>query len=659
MKAKADRVSFGWGKINGSICTTFNHGPGKPLRVNNTRDHNRRDCRQHTVSGAGELRWVLCLRFLLLAPLAVHAQICTQLSPGTNIQSALNSCWGGSTAVFAAGAYTVPSSVSVPCGVSLAGPKATWSNPSNYTATLNFSGTDSPFTFSPCSTPISIRYLNFDGGEPQPNGGQVLHFPPGTSNVTISDNYFFGNQATADQENFNAPLVYFDGDPNAAVDSNITVSWNIFGQNTYGDCSNLMQDFYSGLSGDGGYCVGLGIHNGMSNLAVENNIFQFMEQGAKVFEAQGACVSCYFEYNDFNNLHRIGLETQANQGDTSMYVEYNDLHDQYAPNFGSWGFSVANGCPSGCVTDTNFNVLINNQQASGSGGGYTPGAIEMWGSNGTQGNYNLIQGLWANGIMIASTGQFVLNDNTFCMLAGGSQTTNGSGGYFNQEDGPTYTASASGNSLWAGNCVHISVAPVISPPTVTQSGTHVVLTNPGLNRDANTGIWVTTDATKPIPGSGTAQYFPSGQTLTVTKATTVKAVGMWGAPNQPYGYPAGYGYVPSNVVTRWIPGPSVAKTLVSAFLLSYGDVASIPVGSTLQFTANGVYSDGTVIPLPDSEGDAVTAWNTSNHAVAEISSDGHVTAVGVGTVTIEGMIGKIEASTSQVTVTAPTAGNRQ
>ena len=53
--------------------------------------------------------------------------------------------------------------------------------------------------------------------------------------------------------------------------------------------------------------------------------------------------------------------------------------------------------------------------------------------------------LGANGDdLIATTGQFVINNNTFCMSNGGSTTPNGSGGYFNNEDGPSFTASASG-----------------------------------------------------------------------------------------------------------------------------------------------------------------------------------------------------------------------
>jgi hypothetical protein len=62
----------------------------------------------------------------------------------------------------------------------------------------------------------------------------------------------------------------------------------------------------------------------------------------------------------------------------------------------------------------------------------------------------------------------------------------------------------------------------------------------------NTGIWYTTDGSLPVPGSGTAQLYTGP--FTITNGAVVTAVGMWGAPNQPVSYPAGYGYTPSTAV---------------------------------------------------------------------------------------------------------------
>src|ERR1700759_5187238 len=267
------------------------------------------------------------------------------------------------------------------------------------------------------------------------------------------------------------------------------------------------------------------------------------------------------------------FETQANIGGnqpTSMFIRYNSLHDQYETNWGSWGFSAANGCNSGCVTNTDYNVLINNVQAS-SAGQYTPGAIEIWGSNGTTDNYNLVQGYWANGLMTSSTGQFTENNNTFCMAVGGSTTAPGTGGYFNDEnENPqSFKPIATGNTVSSSpTCAQPSLTPTISPASGSFTGSQTVTFSvAGANRDANTGIWYTTDGSTPVPGSGTAHYIQGGGTISVTATTTVKAVGMWGALNQPTSYPSGLGYVPSAVVsaTYTSGGGGGSPTLTGGF----------------------------------------------------------------------------------------------
>jgi hypothetical protein len=116
------------------------------------------------------------------------------------------------------------------------------------------------------------------------------------------------------------------------------------------------------------------------------------------------------------------------------------------------------------------------------------------------------------------------------------------------------------------------------------------------------------------------------------------------------------GYSPGNIGAD-ASGTS-APTLVSAYLGTKGGTNTMVAGGTLQIIAYGVYSDGSVGTLPDSQGNAVTAWNTSNHAVAKISSGGHATALGAGTVNMEGAIGNLIASPLAVTVSkAPVNAN--
>jgi Glycosyl hydrolases family 28/Bacterial Ig-like domain (group 3) len=102
-------------------------------------------------------------------------------------------------------------------------------------------------------------------------------------------------------------------------------------------------------------------------------------------------------------------------------------------------------------------------------------------------------------------------------------------------------------------------------------------------------------------------------------------------------------------------GASTNPTLVSAYLVSAGSASTIVTGGTLQIKAYGTYSDGSMGALPDSHGNAVTAWNTSDHSVARVSTLGHATAVGMGSVNIEARIGDMIVSPMTVTVTDASA----
>jgi Bacterial Ig-like domain (group 2) len=127
---------------------------------------------------------------------------------------------------------------------------------------------------------------------------------------------------------------------------------------------------------------------------------------------------------------------------------------------------------------------------------------------------------------------------------------------------------------------------------------------------------------------------------------------MWGRGANPVSYPSGYGYVPSKVISLVVDDDSQgpAKMLVSAYLMPKGNVASVPAGGTVQYVGYGVYSDGSSGTLPDEYGNAVN-WNTSDHRVAKVSTHGHVTALAPGSVTVEGLVGDVEATSVRLAVT--------
>jgi Bacterial Ig-like domain (group 2)/Fn3 associated len=172
--------------------------------------------------------------------------------------------------------------------------------------------------------------------------------------------------------------------------------------------------------------------------------------------------------------------------------------------------------------------------------------------------------------------------------------------------------------------------------------------------DTNHGLslFYTTDGSVPgifPPGgaSGTSHVYTGP--FKVAAGTTVKTIASWGqGANQGIVFPS-FGYVPSSVTTMAVAAQ--ARTLVSAYL--HANEHTMVKGGTLQFSAYGVYSDGSASLLPDGEGNAVTAWSTSNHALAPVSNGGGVTAVGKGTVTVRAVIGSLNSTLWTVTITAP------
>ena len=348
----------------------------------------------------------------------------------------------------------------------------------------------------------------------------------------------------------------------------------------------------------------------MSNLTVSNNFIYYQEQGIKGHEGSinYNCVNCLIQYNDISNWHRIGIETQE-QGSTSGGVtgtnitfQYNSAHDPYTPGNGTFAISSNNAYPGtpgnsnpslNTATSNDIgNVLIDNvAAASGSPDAWVGFGIEFWSMDTSSiGNYNLIQGEWVNSFMLGPDGAATVNNNIIqnsygaCGGSGGcSAATPNPCGWFNTERTPANTPTSTGNSCSTSNgTIQTSATPTISPASGSySSGQAITFTNTGTNRDSNTGIWYTTDGSTPVPGSGTAKYIASGGTYTLTANTTIKAVGMWGAANQPASYPTGpvsgaYGYQPSSVVTNTYTVGT--PTLIGCYQTSSGSVSSIAVG---------------------------------------------------------------------------------
>ena len=280
----------------------------------------------------------------------------------------------------------------------------------------------------------------------------------------------------------------------------------------------------------------------------------------------------------------------------------------------------------------------------------------------------LLQGLWCAGIEWGyGSSPWSIVNNTIQLLNSTSHIDN--------EEHQNNTPSQSGNVTGRSVSAITSVAPSISPsggsPTFPLT---VTLTDSGNTSGAvpqgNTGIWYTTDGSDPVPGSGTAKYLASGGTFTLSAAATVKAVGMWGALNQPMSYPSGYGYLPSSVVTASFATGAVAKPAATARTSSSdGKVSTAPAAATRSQSQNGVAAPAlasvAIVPSQPAVGigsttqlkaiatfddgstrDVTTdfAWTSSDPRALGASSSGMLTGLASGKAMISGSYKRHQAS---------------
>jgi Chitobiase/beta-hexosaminidase C-terminal domain len=252
------------------------------------------------------------------------------------------------------------------------------------------------------------------------------------------------------------------------------------------------------------------------------------------------------------------------QGSSNVHFDHNSFHTPTAP--WAWTFGVSNACCAGLQGSamtapgmTNIdNVLLAEQPPEGN---YIGMADESWG-NGALYENNVVQGNWQNGFEWAYITNGSISNNIVCGAQMAAAKT-----LINQETTPPTSASPtiSGNTTGSTCSTVPTTAPTISSAGGAVSGaTTVTLADSGLNQS----IYYTTDGSTPTTSS-TLYTGP----FQVSPGSKVQAIAMWGAPNQPKSYPAGYGYVPSAVVSAGFtaavaadnqPGAKVSSALTGA-----------------------------------------------------------------------------------------------
>jgi hypothetical protein len=382
------------------------------------------------------------------------------------------------------------------------------------------------------------------------------------------------------------------------------------------------------------------------------------------------------ENNNMQGNSRILIEAQQDTNGVNVF-SHNAFYQPFNPGFNTYELSIPEWTGSTAPTHTvSDNVMIGNVPITigGSGAHYGIG-LELWGPGSIATN-NLFQG--GNGPDTCAAGWGCSGWN-IC-LGGTFSNATITGNYFSGTDVWMGSATNLGNALTYEESASAANAGLVSSPnTVAQVSTTIPTVAPAIAvsgsmitiSDSDTlhrlSIFYTTDGSTPAifpPGgaAGTTRVYSAP--FAVSAGATVKAIASWGqGANQGIVFPS-FGYVPSGVVTA-VAGASAgvasaaatslqARKLVGAYLGSTGGSVTMKPGGTLQFKAYGIYSDGTTGALPDALGNKVTAWNTTNHTVAKISTLGHATAVASGVVGIQAMVGATPASPWYVTV-APSA----
>ncbi len=577
-----------------------------------------------------------------------------------DIQSEIQGAADCSLILFAAGTYNINSSIFIPCpdsGLTIAGPPVVWPGP--YQAKLNGSVSGGwGFAYGPCASPVNIEYLEWNGGEPAAGGGGFMYVAPGTSNLTVQNNFIHGNQANVNYDDEFDTLIWFDGndsDPPSNYDNNNTIQWNVFGAtndgtSTNADCGALSDIFYyQGGYYDqiGGYCAAIGLHSSTNNFTITNNIIQYQEEGFKLYEGGSVASQLFynsnlnFTYNDLGWIHRIAVEGQEDANPTVNF-NFNDLHDEAYPAWSTWGFSLPEGGASNCE----HNVLIANtlRDNSSTGG---PGSVEFWGSGSC--NNNLVQGYWGAGMQFGFGGAgWTMDYNIIQQLANDS--------YINNEENiaccyPEMIGNVETQQLAAVT----SAAPTISPtPTgsysapVTVTLTDTGATNGGVGPQGNTTIYYTTDGSTPSTSSTVCNPTPGSTSCSfqVAAGSTVNAIGMWGAINQPKSYASGYGFVPSPVVSASfhssvVKPPStpmtskVNSTGAGAITLTSVAISPLPaavtIGGTTQLKALASFSDGSTKDVTTAFG-----WTSSDLRTMTVSASGLLTGLATGKAQLTG-----------------------
>ena len=535
----------------------------------------------------------LFLVLMVLTPLARATEYTVNPSQSTaTIQRVIAGAAPRDTVSFSAGTYSINAAINLRCGVTYSGPLVShFANPTAILSATFPRGSAAIFNLypssgfaAPCKTATTIQNLWFQNT-------QGIYIQSSFNDITITNNKFT-NLWCCTTNGVGTPAINFDsskGNNATQVLTNAAVTWNLIGDstscltsettsdNSYGTVP-LMHAYTKDLAGG---CVGIIVQTTVHGMIISNNKFDHLGEGVHIQCYGDDCqpptgpitYDLIAQFNDFSRIHRIAWEEQP-EATRNIRFEFNSEHDPFHPFFGNFDLSFA--CcspPSGPVYSSPFvrnNVLIQNVATGLLDKSYIGYGIEAWGK-GAQYNNNLVQGLNnAIGIAWGYGGPWTINYNNVCgpYFSGAN---NGGTNYIGAEGAWKQTVPTQiGNTTSATCSAEASKPPKIYPtPAGTYSGPiSVTLTDAGyadgdgaVGPLGNTSIYYTTDGSTPTVNSQLCNVVPATSCkFPVPPGSTVKAIGMWGSGANPKSYPAGYGFVPSVVVSAHYPGAGTAQS---------------------------------------------------------------------------------------------------
>jgi hypothetical protein len=626
-------------------------------------------------------KFVAFFVFSMSVPVLAETYTVTAGSSSAIIQEIVNTAGSspGNTVMFSAGSYNLASTVILPClnGTIYSGPNVGLVTVANRPAAILTSTVPTSFALQTNSNGITftgnqgctIEYLLFSGTQ----GGIYVTHP--SSGIVIQYNYFTLNNPPVGGAD-SRQAIYLDGLANQGLNAStgasyITIVWNVF----YNNCALINAEGGGNGNVDSeGNCSATTVAAYNNHLVWNNNTVNKIEEGLKFYGqsvSQQTSLNSDVENNNLQGNSRIMIESQQETNGVSVF-SHNAFYQPDNPNNGTFELSIPEYTASVSPTHTaNDNVFISNVPITGETG---PGAhyglgLELWGAGSIATN-NLFQGGnlpetscgagWGCTGWTISVGEAFTNATITGNYFSGTDTW---GGTVNEtihavdyEDGGSSSNPGivvSDNTVVETSTTVPTVAPTISPVSSSAAST-VTLSDSDTNHGLS--IFYTTDGTTPAvfgPGGSAGSSRVYSAPFIVPAGAIVKAIASWGqGANQGIVFPS-FGYIPSPIVTGVVTASR--RTLKSVVVRPASRSKIMITGGTLQLIAYATYSDGSTGTLPDAEGNKVTGWNTTNHAVVKISGSGHATGLAAGTISLEASVGALKATPWTVTVGASVA----